>query len=217
LQPRCSLIHAQIMSNIKSIRQIGLTGGIGSGKSTVGQILAQERGFALIDADEISRTLTAPGGAAIQAIKAHFGDHFIDQNNALNRPKMRELVFHDLDAKQMLEAILHPKISEGIDQELSKARSLGFDTAVLDIPLLAESAKSWLPRLTGVLVIDCSPQTQVMRVMQRSGLSQESALSIIASQASRESRRAIANWIILNDALTIEQLRQEVLSLNFKI
>lgn len=199
------------------MKKIAITGGIGSGKSTVGKILNTSKGFALIDADTISRTLTAPMGGALEAIKTEFGPEFIAADHSLDRQKMRDLVFNDSLAKGRLEAIIHPKVLEQIEKQLAHAKQTGYKTALIDIPLLAESHARWKSRLDGILVVDCLPETQVRRVMDRNGLDKETVLKIIASQAKRETRNSLANWIIFNDRLTLEELESKVLAIDFEI
>lgn len=205
------------MPSSLSIRKIGLTGGIGSGKSTVGKILEKRRGFALIDADAISRSLTAPSGQAIGAIRSEFGEEFIKVDQSLNRDKMRQLVFNDALSKKRLEAIIHPLVMEEIEHQLTEAIQKGFDTALIDIPLLAESHARWHTRLDRILVIDCLPETQIKRVMQRNGLDRNSVMRILESQAKRELRNSLADWIIFNDELSQEELESRVLAIDFKI
>ena len=200
-----------------SILTIGLTGGIGSGKSTVAKILTSRKGFALIDADAISKSLTAPNGDAVGAIQAEFGSEFIASDNSMDRNKMRALVFEDPLAKKRLEAIIHPKILEQIEHQLSLAAEQGCKTVLVDIPLLAESHARLQTRLDGVLVVDCLAQTQVKRVMERNALEEATVLKIIASQAPRDVRNALANWIIFNEGLTLEELESKVLAIDFKI
>src|SRR5438105_15537544 len=143
--------------------RIGLTGGIGSGKSTVAGLLAAH-GAVIVDSDAIARRLTLPGGGAIPAIRAEFGEALIDASGALDRERMRALAFADPQAKRRLEAILHPLI--GIETEREAAAS---DSAVkvFDVPLLVESGR-WRARVDRVLVVDCSETTQLQRVTQRS-------------------------------------------------
>lgn len=205
------------MPSTYTIRKIGLTGGIGSGKSTVGKILHIHRGFALIDSDAISKSLTAPNGQAMQEIRTQFGPEFIATDQSMDRVKMRELVFNNPAAKKRLESIIHPKVLQEIEHQLNIATQTGYGTALIDIPLLAESHGRWQARLDGVLVVDCLPQTQVQRVMERNGLDKESVLKIIASQAPRDTRNALANWIIFNDSISLEALESAVLALDFKI
>ncbi|WP_422845562.1 dephospho-CoA kinase [Acidovorax sp. M2(2025)] len=175
---------------------LGLTGGIGSGKSTVGSQLAG-LGAALIDADQIARDATGPGGSAMEAIRASFGPDFVDARGALDRARMRDWVFSRPEARAQLEAIVHPLVTLQSDLLARRAAEEGRAVVVFDIPLLAESGR-WARRLDAVLVVDCPEETQVERVIRRSGLAREAVLGIIASQASRPARRAIADAIIAN-------------------
>ena len=185
--------------------RLGLTGGIGSGKSTVAQRLA-ERGATVIDADAISRSLTAAGGAALPAIAQQFGDDLIDASGALNRARMRELVFANAQTRQQLEAILHPLIAQLSLQQYTAAVTAGCKLVVHDIPLLVESGHRQR-ELDAILVVDCRESTQVARVIARSGLTAQAVQSIIAAQASRQQRLAAADWVIYNDeGVTIEAL-----------
>lgn len=185
--------------------RLGLTGGIGSGKSTVAARL-QARGATLIDADHISRSLTASGGMALPFIAQAFGAGLIDAHGALNRARMRELVFADSSARQRLEAILHPLIAEQTRQQHEAAVAAGSKLIVNDIPLLVESGH-WRTRLDGVLVVDCRESTQTERVMARSALSREAVQAIIDVQATRAQRLAAADWVVYNDdGVTIETL-----------
>ena len=178
--------------------RLGLTGGIGSGKSTVAQRL-QARGATVIDADHISRSLTATGGAALPAIAEAFGADLIDEQGALNRARMRELVFSSPASRRQLEGILHPMIAEQTRLQHEAAVAAGCKLVVHDIPLLVESGH-WRTKLDGVLVVDCQESTQIARVMARSNLSAEAAQAIIATQATRAQRLAAADWVIYNDA-----------------
>lgn len=185
--------------------RLGLTGGIGSGKSTVGHMLVS-LGAALIDADKIARTVTGPHGAAMQAIQATFGSEYVDATGALDRARMRQLAFSRADARAQLEAIVHPLVGLDADLQARQAADRGCRLVVFDIPLLAESGR-WARRLDTVLVVDCSSQTQIERVVQRSGLARETVKSIIASQATRPVRRAAADIVIANDGdCTLEEL-----------
>jgi dephospho-CoA kinase len=186
---------------------IGLTGGIGSGKSTVSQMLV-DLGAHLVDTDAISRALTAPGGAAIDAIAQHFGPHLIDASGAMDRQRMRELAFADPSALARLEGILHPLISQHADAHAGLA--LPDQHIVYDVPLLAESGRRWRDKVDRVLVVDCEPETQIARVMVRSGWPREAVEKVLAKQATREMRRAIADHVILNEGLSLDQLRTEV-------
>jgi dephospho-CoA kinase len=187
---------------------LGLTGGIGSGKSTVAHRLAQ-RGAVVIDADAIARSVTAPGGAAMPAIRTQFGDEFITPDGALDRDRMRQRVFSDPQAKRQLEAIVHPLVGEETARQTRAALASHPSVIVFDVPLLVESAH-WRERVDRILVVDCSPATQVQRVVARSGLEPTAVERIMAAQASREQRRAIANWVLPNEGLSLEQLHQQV-------
>lgn len=185
--------------------RIGLTGGIGSGKSTVAaRLLAY--GAALVDTDAISRALTAAGGAALPAIAATFGDAAIGADGALDRDYMRQRVFSDPSARHRLEAILHPMIGAETQRQAAEA---GDRTIVFDVPLLTESAQ-WRQRVDKVLVVDCREATQVVRVMRRSGWTEETVQRVLAQQATRAARRAIADAVIFNEGLTLEQLDTQV-------
>ena len=145
--------------------RIGLTGGIGSGKSTVGAMLVQQHGATLVDTDAIARQLTLPGGAAMPAIEQAFGAVLISADGGLDRASMRALVFADRDARRRLEAILHPLIGAEAMRRSLQARG----AVVFDVPLLAES-NHWRDRVDRVLVVDCQEATQLARVMQRPGI-----------------------------------------------
>lgn len=187
--------------------KIGLTGGIGSGKSTVGHMLVQ-LGAHLVDLDAISRSLTAPGGAAIEHIRQQFGADFVDAQGAMDRTRMREFAFTDPGALARLERILHPLI--GLHADLQAARALPGQTVVIDVPLLAESGERWKNKVDRVLVIDCLPGTQITRVMARSGWPREAVEKVLAQQATREARRALADHVILNDGISKDELQAEV-------
>ena len=188
--------------------RIGLTGGIGSGKSTVAAALAA-LGASVIDTDAIARSLTVPGGAAIAAIAAQFGAEFVDASGALDRSRMRELAFADPAARQRLEAILHPLIRAETARQAEAAQGTAI---VFDVPLLIESGR-WREQVDRVLVVDCREATQVERVMARSGWTREAVQAVLAQQASRRSRRAGADAVIYNDGLSHEELRAEVRAL----
>jgi dephospho-CoA kinase len=188
--------------------RLGLTGGIGSGKSTVANMFAA-LGAVVIDADAISRNLTATHGAAIEAIKQLFGAIMISADGSLDRNRMRDLVFTDPDAKKKLENIIHPLIKLEIQRQERSAFNLGAKLIVYDIPLLVEST-NWRPVLDQVLVVDCLEQTQIERVMARNTLKQEDVKKIIANQVSRKMRNRAADIVIFNDSITVEQLREQV-------
>ncbi|RTL19804.1 MAG: dephospho-CoA kinase [Burkholderiales bacterium] len=188
--------------------RIGLTGGIGSGKTTVARLL-QEAGAAIVDTDAIARSLTLAGGAAMPAIRQQFGADFIAPDGALDRDHMRAVAFSDPPARQRLEAILHPLITA---QALAEADAAVSPLVVFDVPLLVES-KRWRSRVARVLVIDCSEQTQIDRVLQRPGWTRERLDGALAAQTSRQARRAVADAVLLNDGITLNELRNEVRSL----
>jgi dephospho-CoA kinase len=188
--------------------RIGLTGGIGSGKSTVLTLLVAH-GAAAIDADAISRAVTLPGGAAIPEIARVFGPEFVTPEGALDRARMRERAYADPNARRQLEAIVHPLVSAGIARQTQAAVAAGHRCIVYDIPLLVESGR-WRGQLDRVLVIDCTPETQVARVAARSGLSEAEVRAIIAAQAPRGLRLAAADIVICNEACTLEELACEV-------
>ena len=187
--------------------RIGLTGGIGSGKSTFGALL-QKRGAALVDSDQIARQVTGPGGAAIAAIAQRFGPEFVDDTGALDRGRMRELAYSAPDARTALEAIVHPLVSLHSSQQAQAAEDAGTRVIVFDVPLLVESGR-WVQRLDTVIVIDCPPAVQIQRVMSRSGLSQSTVEAILAAQSPRNIRRASADIVVHNgDNCTLADLQK---------
>ncbi|QIL81441.1 dephospho-CoA kinase [Diaphorobacter sp. HDW4A] len=184
---------------------IGLTGGIGSGKSTVGGML-RDLGAALIDADQNARAVTAAGGVAVPQIRDMFGDEFVDASGALDRARMRDLVFKDASAKGRLEAIVHPLVGQATWAAAAAAAQAGIRVIVFDIPLLVES-RHWPSQLDQVIVVDCTRETQIARVQQRNGLGRDAIEAIIAAQANRQQRRAAADWVIFNDGLSLLDLQ----------
>ncbi|HUG24576.1 dephospho-CoA kinase [Piscinibacter sp.] len=185
--------------------RIGLTGGIGSGKSTVAGLLAAH-GAAVIDTDAIARQLTLSGGAAIDAIRSAFGDDFIDAAGALDRERMRALAFAEPEAKRRLEDILHPLIGAETARQAAASHAA---IQVFDVPLLIESGR-WRAQVDRVLVVDCSEATQIERVVRRAGWSPEMARAVIAQQAARAARLASADAVIHNDGITLAQLGAKV-------
>ena len=184
---------------------IGLTGGIGSGKSTVADLFRQ-LDVPVIDTDDISHQLVEPGKPALEEIKMNFGD-VLTQNGELDRAKLRQVVFDDPDKRQQLEIILHPRIQDQVRVQLSGLQS---DYVLVVIPLLAEKGKwSFIDR---VLVVDCDEETQLQRSMNRDNQSEQQIKNIIKSQASRQQRLAIADDIITNESgldhlqLNVQQL-----------
>lgn len=173
---------------------VGLTGGIGSGKSAVGRLF-EDRGIAVIDTDAIAHQLTTPGGAAMPAIRAAFGDAIATPDGALDRAAMRAIVFADPPARKRLEAILHPLIREESERRLAGADS---PYAILMVPLLVESG-SYRERVSRVAVVDCDVETQIARVMQRNGLARAEVERILAAQATRAQRLEAADDVIDND------------------
>lgn len=191
----------------RSTLRIGLTGGIGSGKSTVARMLAG-RGATLVDADAIARQLTAPGGAALKEIARQFGQHVIAADGALDRDQMRQLAFNDPAARLRLEAIIHPLVGQQARRQAAQAEHAavgGTACIVFDIPLLVESGH-WRQQVDRVLVVDCSEATQIARVMARNGWAQEVVEKIMAGQATRAQRLAVADLCICNEGLSIEAL-----------
>ena len=187
--------------------RIGLTGGIGSGKSTFGALL-QKRGAALVDSDQIARQVTGPGGAAIAAIVQRFGPEFVDDAGALDRGRMRELAYSAPDARTALEAIVHPLVSLHSSQQAQAAEDAGTRVIVFDVPLLVESGR-WVQRLDAVIVIDCPPAVQIQRVMSRSGLNRSTVEAILAAQSPRNIRRASADIVVHNgDNCTLADLQK---------
>jgi dephospho-CoA kinase len=172
---------------------VGLTGGIGSGKSAVARLFA-ERGVDVVDTDRIARSLTAAHGAAMPALLAAFGAHFADADGALDRTKMRALVFSDPEAKGRLEGILHPMIRAAV---LAESRLGSGPYVIFDIPLLVESG-TWRDRVDRVLVVDCPEALQLQRVMARNGLPEQQVRAIMAAQAPRQVRLAAADDVIDN-------------------
>ena len=185
--------------------RIGLTGGIGSGKSTVAAMLARH-GAVVVDTDAISRRLTSAGGAAMPALHQAFGASIVAPDGALDRNAMRALAFADPAARRGLEAILHPLIGAAAEREAAAAVG---PVVVFDVPLLAESTR-WRDQVARVLVIDCSAATQIERVARRSGWTRDAAERVIASQATRAARRAIADAVIVNDDIDLAALETAV-------
>lgn len=187
--------------------RLGVTGGIGSGKSTFARMLAAH-GAIHIDADQIARSVTAQGGAAIEQIAKVFGMEMIDDSGGLHRDRMRALAFAEPSARQRLEAIVHPLVGQATAQRIAQAEQTGAALIVLDIPLLVESGR-WSRALDQVLVVDCSEETQIRRVIERNQLTRAAIERILAAQATRKARRAVADMIIYNDTQDLERLRAQ--------
>lgn len=190
---------------LKTGPRIGVTGGIGSGKSTVARRFGT-LGALVVDTDALAHALTAPGGAALPAIAATFGAAMIGPDGAMDRAKMRALVFQQPGERRRLESILHPLIGEATRAQASRAGA--GQAIVFDVPLLTESG-TWRGRVDRVVVVDCSEATQVARVVQRSGWTADAVERTIAQQVTRAQRRAIADAVIFNEDLSIAQLDAE--------
>lgn len=188
--------------------RLGLTGGIGSGKSTVAQMFAA-RGAAVIDSDAIARSVTAANGSAMPAIAEAFGKEFVTAEGALDRDQMRALVFSDPSAKQRLEAIVHPLVGMATQAQAQAAIQAGHTLLVFDVPLLVESPR-WRKLVDKVLVVDCLESTQIARVMARSGLARDAVQNIIRAQATRLQRLAAADITLFNEGLDLAQLQLAV-------
>jgi dephospho-CoA kinase len=187
---------------------VGLTGGIGSGKSTVADLFA-ELGTPVLDTDVIARDLTAPGAETLETISAVFGESVMQADGTLDRAALRRRVFADSGARRQLEAILHPRIRQAVERALA---TLTAPYALIVIPLLVETS-SYQNMLNRVLVVDCPENVQIARVVARSGLAQAEVKAILAAQAGRAERLAAADDIIVNTA-SQEALRAEVATLH---
>ncbi len=193
---------------------VGLTGGIGSGKTTVANLFA-DCGATVIDTDAIAHQLTVSGGIAIPAICAEFGDSVIDSTGAMDRTKMRAQVFNDPNAKKRLETILHPLIRQASERAATGAQS---EYVIFVVPLLVESGR-WRDRVSRVLVVDCPEELQISRVIARNAMTREQVLAIMATQAPRSERLAAADDVIVNEgapeslAPQIQRLHTHYLSL----
>jgi len=187
---------------------LGLTGGIGSGKTTVANMFG-ELGAALIDTDLIAHQLTIPGGLAIPEIRAQFGDEFIAADGAMDRAAIRQLVFANAEQKHKLEAILHPLIRSETERLAAEAKG---DYRIFVVPLLVESG-NWKQRVDRILVVDCDEETQIRRVMSRNQLSREQVEAIMQNQARRQDRLNAADDVIVNDG-DLKNISEEVLRLH---
>lgn len=188
---------------MKQPYRIGLTGGIGSGKSTVAAIWAT-LGAVIIDADALSRATTSAGGSAIPAIVQTFGAQVLTYDGALDRQKMRGLVFSNPEARKKLEAIVHPLVAACITDATAQAKSA--QCIVHDIPLLVESSH-WRAQLDSIVVIDCSKATQIQRLQQRDQLQTSAIEAVIGAQASRAVRLSAADHVIFNEGIDLKLLR----------
>ncbi len=182
---------------------VGVTGGIGSGKTTVAKLF-ETLGAGLVDTDEIAHELTQAGQPAVEQIRRQFGQEYLDAEGAMHRARMRALAFSDAQAKSRLEAILHPLIRSAAQ---ARVESSAAAYVLLIVPLLVET-QSYRGQVQRVLVVDCDEELQVTRVMRRGGLSEEQARAIIASQATREQRLREADDVITNNAGLAELAEQ---------
>ena len=187
---------------------MGLTGGIGSGKSTVAGLLAA-LGAGVIDADAISRATTAAHGAALPLIAAQFGADYIGEDGALHRERMRQHIFANAQAKAQLEAIIHPLVGMEVAAQTRRLTEAGKACIVFDIPLLVESGH-WRAHLQRVLVVDCTPATQISRVVARSGMPAADVQKIMDAQASRPQRLSAADSVLHNDGVSLPELARQV-------
>ncbi len=176
---------------------IGLTGGIGSGKSTVAAML-QQLGAGIIDADTLVHELIAPSGAAVEALRREFGTEAIAADGGLDRAWMRARAFGDADVRRRLEAILHPQVRAAAEQRAVSLSTL-VPYIVFVIPLLVESG-DWRSRVQRILVVDCVEAVQISRVAARPGMDEATARAILHAQAKRQSRLAIADDVLYNEA-----------------
>jgi dephospho-CoA kinase len=193
---------------------IGLTGGIGSGKTAVSDLLAKF-GAGIVDTDLIAHQITAPHGAAIAPIEKQFGTDFIAADGALNRDKMRALVFTKPEARKSLEAITHPLIRQETVRQALRLSKKGVPYLVFVVPLLVESG-SWIELIDRLVLVDCPEETQIQRVMQRSNLPREEVERILVAQASREERLKHADVVIKNQG-SLKDLEVEAQNLHQKI
>lgn len=188
--------------------RVGITGGIGSGKSTAAGLM-RHMGADVIDADALARQCTEAGGRAIPSIRERFGAEMVTAEGAMDRQRMRELVFREPAAKQALEAIVHPMVDLAIQEATANSHSR---CLVFDIPLLVESPR-WRPQLDRVVVVDCNESTQVRRVQARNGLAPDMIERIISQQASRSLRLQAADAVLYNDSDDLEALKADVAKL----
>lgn len=196
------------MHKVRRTMRLGVTGGIGSGKSTIARMLA-DCGAVCLDADEHARSVTASGGAAIACIRQTFGPDFIDASGALDRARMRQAAFSQPQIRLQLQAIIHPLVGQYMHEQAALAAARGVALVVFDIPLLVESGH-WRSQLDAVAVVDCQEETQIERTMRRSHLQRQSVEKIMATQASRTQRRAAADIVLYNDGTSLAQLQYQI-------
>lgn len=188
--------------------RLGITGGIGSGKSTAAQILARWLHGAVVDADAISRQSTASGGSAIPEITRIWGSHILAADGGLNRPLARQRAFEDPTFRQTLESIIHPLVHQEIARTEMECARQQATALIYDIPLLVESGQ-WRSRLDQIVVVDCSEETQIQRVQARNQIEPDGVRAIIHAQASRRHRLASADIVICNDRISLLELDKQ--------
>jgi dephospho-CoA kinase len=191
------------------MKRIGLTGGIGSGKSTAAGFF-RAAGVPVVDADAISRSLTAQHGEAVPLLVQAFGSSILGSEGVLDRVRLRQMVFSSDTTRQLLESVMHPLIADKIATAVRDAEDGGARELVLDIPLLVENQDRWRPFVDKVCIVDCSIDTQVQRVMKRSNMCSSDVLAIIDKQATRSSRLRCADIVIYNEQLTLDALESNV-------
>lgn len=191
-----------------NVIRLGITGGIGSGKSTAAKFIAEFSNGVILDADAISRQATAPGGSAIPAISRICGNEFIDSNGGMNRPIARLRAFNDPVFRKTLESIIHPIVHGEIARIEMECVAHSTPVAIYDIPLLVESGK-WRSRLDQILVVDCSEATQIHRVQSRNQMHADDVLSIIRTQVTRTHRLTCADMVLCNDRISLSELEKQ--------
>ena len=192
----------------KSLK-IGLTGGVASGKTTVSDFF-KGLGIPVIDADVISHEVTQPDGSAFEEIISSFGSSILDENGLIDRKKMRAIIFDDASKKEMLERIIHPKVREEMFDSVSQSND---HYLIVSVPLLVETGMNQMMDRT--LVVDCSEETQIERLMHRDKITLDEAKSILRNQTSRSNRLKAADDLIVNEKnVTLNELEKEVLELN---
>ncbi len=192
----------------KSLK-IGLTGGVASGKTTVSDFF-KGLGISVIDADVISHEVTQPDGSAFEEIISSFGSSILDENGLIDRKKMRAIIFDDASKKEMLERIIHPKVREEMFDSVSQSND---HYLIVSVPLLVETGMNQMMDRT--LVVDCSEETQIERLMHRDKITLDEAKSILRNQTSRSNRLKAADDLIVNEKnVTLNELEKEVLELN---
>ena len=192
----------------KSLK-IGLTGGIASGKTTVSDYF-KRIGIPVIDADVISHEVTKPNGSAFKEIISSFGSNILDDNGLIDRKKMRSIIFDDASKKKILEGIIHPKVREEMFNLVSQSND---HYLILSVPLLIETGMNKM--MDRILVVDCSVETQIERLIQRDKINLDEAKSILRNQTNRTTRLRLADDLIVNEKnVTLNELEKEVLELN---